>query len=120
VIRKWFGTLLGWNRTPVVVVSGLPRSGTSLVMQMLKAGGLEPFTDAVREADEDNPKGYFEHERVKELQGDADKVWLENAAGRVIKIISHLLPELPSGLRYQVIFVRRNLDEIIASQNRIL
>ncbi len=120
MLRNWFGTVLRWNRAPVVIVSGLPRSGTSLVMQMLKAGGLEPFTDTVRQADEDNPKGYLEHERVKELKSGADKAWVKDAGGKVIKVISHLLPELPSGLRYQVIFLRRNLGEIIASQNRML
>lgn len=108
------------RREAVIVVSGLPRSGTSLVMQMLVAGGLEPFTDAARKADEDNPKGYYEHERVKGLGSQADKTWVNQAAGKVIKVISNLLTDLPPENRYRVIFVRRNLDEIIASQNKML
>jgi hypothetical protein len=89
-------------------------------MQMLEAGGLEPFTDAARTADEDNPKGYYEHERVKDLGSEADKTWVKGAAGKVLKVISHLLADLPAENRYRVIFVKRNLDEIIASQNKML
>lgn len=104
----------------VIVVSGLPRSGTSMVMGMLDAGGLPILTDHVREADEDNPNGYFEFEKVKDLAETDDKTWLKNARGKAIKVISHLLKELPDENFYRIIFARRNLQEIIASQNIML
>lgn len=105
---------------PVVVVSGLPRSGTSMMMKMLEAGGLEVFTDEVREADEDNPKGYFEHEQVKHLHETDDRSWVRQSRGKAIKVVSELLPHLPEGSFYQVIFMKRPLDEILASQNKML
>jgi hypothetical protein len=90
-----------------------------MLMAMLQAGGLPLLTDEVRAADEDNPKGYFEFERVKKLkQGDLG--WLKSAVGKVVKIISYLLIELPDGFRYDVVFVRRRLSEILASQRRML
>jgi hypothetical protein len=104
----------------IIVVSGLPRSGTSMMMGMLEAGGVEILTDSVREADEDNPKGYFEFEPVKELAQDRSKSWLEDAPGKAIKVISELLTELPSGFRFKLIFMNRNLEEVIASQNKML
>ena len=104
----------------VIVVSGLPRSGTSMVMSMLEAGGLPIMTDRVREADEDNPKGYFEFEKVKELGETNDKSWMADARGRAIKVISHLLKELPDDNYYRIIFARRELEEVIASQNIML
>ena len=104
----------------IVVVSGLPRSGTSMMMKMLEAGGLEVMTDGVRGADEDNPKGYFEVERVKQLEKEPDKSWVSEARGRVLKVISHLLKELPDENYYLVIFMRRSLDEVVASQNKML
>lgn len=105
---------------PVVIVSGLPRSGTSLIMQMLHAGGLEAVTDEIREADVDNPKGYYELEKVKELDKGGDKSWLAEHKGKVIKIISFLLRDLPLDLNYKVVFVLRDIDEIIVSQNKML
>jgi hypothetical protein len=105
---------------PIVVVSGLPRSGTSMMMKMLDAGGLPLVTDAVREADEDNPKGYFEDERVKDLERSADRAWLRDCRGRGVKIISFLLLDLPDENFYKVIFMRRKLDEVVASQNKML
>jgi hypothetical protein len=105
---------------PIVVVSGLPRSGTSMTMRMLEAGGLHALADGVRTADEDNPRGYFEDERVKDLEQMADKGWLKAARGRVIKVISMLLKELPKGNSYQVLFMRRNLHEVLASQRKML
>lgn len=110
---------LKWT-DPVVIVSGLPRSGTSMAMKMLKAGGLKPFTDELREADEDNPEGYFEYEPVKGLKQMKDFAWLKGARGKALKVISYLLPSLPSDHRYQVIFMIRNLDEVMASQNKML
>ena len=105
---------------PIVVVSGLPRSGTSMAMKMLEAGGLPVVTDGLRAADEDNPKGYYEDERVKDLHQAADKTWLRDARGRVVKIISFLLKSLPAENNYQVVFMHRNLREIVASQNKML
>jgi hypothetical protein len=104
----------------IVVVSGLPRSGTSMLMKMLVAGGVPVITDEVRASDEDNPGGYFEHERVKDLENEQDKSWLRAARGKSIKIISHLLQSLPDDNYYRVILMRRDLDEILASQNLML
>jgi hypothetical protein len=105
---------------PVVVVSGLPRSGTSMAMKMLEAGGLPVVADGLRAADEDNPRGYFEDERVKGLGEAVDKRWLRAARGKAIKVISYLLKDLPRDNRYQVIFVRRDLQEVLASQAKML
>ncbi len=112
--------LLKRKGEPVIVVSGVPRSGTSMVMKMLEAGGVEIFADGVRQADEDNPRGYFELERVKSLQKQTDKSWLREARGKAIKVISQLLDQLPGDNRYQVLFIDRNLHEVIASQNKML
>ncbi len=110
-----------WSQTaPVVVVSGLPRSGTSMAMRMLEAGGLPIFTDRLRAADEDNPKGYFELERVKKLGEERDYSWLREAEGKAVKIVSHLITNLPSDLRCKVIFMNRAIREVIASQNKML
>jgi hypothetical protein len=103
-----------------VVVSGLPRSGTSMMMQMLQAGGMEIMTDAVRAPDESNPKGYLELEAVKNLDKGPAPAWLADARGKAVKIVSSLVTWLPDTYNYQVIFMRRNLDEVIASQNRML
>ena len=105
---------------PVIVVSGLPRSGTSMMMNMLTAADLEIVSDRVRTADEDNPKGYFEDERVKDLEKTEDRSWLRDCRGKVIKIISFLLKDLPADNRYKVIFMRRDLNEVMASQNKML
>jgi hypothetical protein len=105
---------------PIVVVSGLPRSGTSMVMKMLEAGGLPVLTDGQRVADEDNPKGYYEIERVKRLTEEADKGWLAAARGRVIKVISYLLKSLPPQFNYRVVFIRREMEEVLASQRKML
>lgn len=105
---------------PVIVISGLPRSGTSMAMKMLEAGGLEVVTDGVRVADENNPKGYYELERVTRLNVDEDRSWLAEARGKAVKIISFLLTYLPESNDYQVIFMHRNLDEVIRSQNAML
>jgi len=105
---------------PVVVVSGLPRSGTSMAMKMLEAGGLEVVTDGARTADEDNPKGYFEDDRVLELAKSEDKSWLRNSRGRAVKIISYLLRHLPADNNYKVLFMRRHIDEVLASQAKML
>lgn len=103
----------------VIVVSGLPRSGTSMMMKMLEAGGISIIKDDLRQADENNPKGYYEFERVKKLK-DGDVAWLENANGKAVKVISALLEHLPAGHRYKVIFMRRKTEEILASQKEML
>src|SRR5258708_27189191 len=105
---------------PVVLVSGLPRSGTSMLMQMLEKGGMPIVTDKLRTPDEDNPKGYHEFERIKEIDKGTDKSWLKNYRGQVIKTISFVLQDLPLDLNYQVLFMRRNLDEVLRSQNKML
>ncbi|MCP5313463.1 MAG: sulfotransferase domain-containing protein [Chromatiaceae bacterium] len=104
---------------PVIVVSGLPRSGTSMLMQMLAAGGLALLTDARRAADEDNPQGYFELEQVRHLP-DGDRRWLRDARGKAVKVVSTLLRELPDRYNYKVILMRRDLGEVLASQARML
>ncbi len=105
-------------RGTIYIVSGLPRSGTSMMMQMLHQGGLEVFTDGQREQDENNPKGYYEHEAVKTLP--RNKKWLPQANGKVVKIIAQLLPHLPPTFNYKVIFMERDLNEVLASQRKML
>ena len=106
------------DQDTIAIVSGLPRSGTSMMMKMLEAGGLEVLTDNIREADKDNPRGYYELERVKKLEHD--KAWLTDAEGKVVKIISQLLRHLPKDHAYKVVFMRREMEEILASQRRML
>lgn len=103
----------------VVVVSGLPRSGTSMMMKMLAEGGLEIVSDTIRTADDDNPNGYFEFEPVKQLF-EGNFLWLANANGKAVKIISSLLEYLPREYRYKIIFMERDLQEILASQQKML
>ena len=102
------------TRDFITVVSGLPRSGTSLMMQMLAASGMETLTDGLRAADDDNPRGYFEFEPVKKLKHDAG--WLPQARGKAVKVISQLLFDLPATHCYRIVFMRRDLDEVLASQ----
>jgi hypothetical protein len=103
----------------ISVVSGLPRSGTSLMMSMLAAGGLEVLTDQLRIADDDNPVGYFELEDVKKLI-NGEHSWLARSSGKAVKVISTLLPYLPAGFHYRIIFMRRPMEEVLASQRRML
>ena len=105
--------------TPIIIVSGLPRSGTSMTMKMLEAGGIPPLTDQIREADVDNPKGYYEFERAKKLK-DGDTVWLPEAQGKAVKLIGALLVELPPKFEYRVLFMRREIREVLASQSKML
>lgn len=100
---------------PVVVVSGLPRCGTSMMMAMVEAGGIPVLADGVRVADEDNPKGYYEFERVKALR--EDKSWVPQARGMVVKMVSALLTELPADETYRVVFMERDMAEMVASQS---
>ena len=99
-----------------VIVSGLPRSGTSLMMQMLEAGGLPPMTDKVRAADVDNPRGYYEWEAIKQIAKKPELLDDAKVEGRVIKCISMLLPALPTRHQYRVIFMMRPIAEVIVSQ----
>lgn len=101
------------------MVSGLPRSGTSMMMKMLAEGGLEVMTDKQREADEDNPNGYFEVEVSKALK-DGERNWVYSAQGKAVKVISYLLEFLPEDLEYDVIFMEREIQEILASQKKML
>lgn len=102
----------------IYIVSGLPRTGTSMMMRILHTGGMEALTDNIREADSDNPNGYFELEKVKKIKEDAS--WLDEAEGKVFKMVSMLLLDLPTDRDYKIIFMRRNIDEILASQARML
>ena len=106
------------NRDWVTIVSGLPRSGTSLMMRMLEAGGIPALTDQQRTPDEDNPNGYYEFEDVKSLADDAG--WLQQAPGRSVKMVYRLLRHLPADRSYRVIFMRRHTDEILRSQKKML
>ena len=102
----------------ITIVSGLPRSGTSLMMQMLVAGGMPPLSDGERAADTDNPRGYLEWERIKQLPNDPGCI--AEAEGKVVKVISRLLLALPSGYQYRVVFMQRPLPEVMASQDQML
>jgi hypothetical protein len=103
----------------IPIVSGLPRSGTSLMMSMLVAGGIEVLTDHLRTPDDDNPVGYFELEDVKKLI-EGEHGWLTGSNGKAVKVISTLLPYLPNGYPYRIIFMRRAMEEVLASQRKML
>lgn len=107
------------QQEPVIIVSGLPRSGTSMMMKMLDAAGVNPVIDEIRAADVDNPKGYYEFERVKQMD-KGDVAWLADAPGKSVKVISALLRFLPADYEYRVIFMRRAMPEILASQRKML
>ena len=102
------------SQTPTVIVSGLPRSGTSMMMQMLAAGGLPVISDGLRVADEDNPRGYYEFEAVKHTKQDPS--WLEGSEGKVVKIVHALLTDLPTDRSYRVIMMRRKTETVVKSQ----
>jgi len=120
-MKTWFQRLFGAKSThsSITIVSGLPRSGTSMMMRMLEAGGLPPLTDNQRTADMDNPQGYYEFERVKQLDR-GDTAWLATAPGHAVKVISMLLQHLPTTYHYKVIFVERHLAEVLASPRKML
>ncbi len=102
----------------ITIVSGLPRSGTSLMMQMLVAGGMPALSDGERQADTDNPRGYLEWERIKTLPNDPGCI--AEGEGKVVKVISRLLLSLPAGHEYKIIFMQRPLPEVLASQDQML
>ena len=108
----------GQLQDSVVIVSGLPRSGTSMMMQMIEAGGVPVLSDAKRSADDDNPRGYYEYEPVKATRKDA--AWVAAAVGKVVKVVHLLLMDLPVDHRYRVVFMRRPLEEVLASQAKML
>ena len=112
--------LRGARGEPIVIVSGLPRSGTSMLMKMLEAGGQAIMTDSERSADIDNPKGYFEYERIKNLENETDKSYVGEGRGKALKVISFLIKDLPDDSDYRVIFMRRDLDEVLTSQNKMI
>ena len=102
----------------IIIVSGLPRSGTSLMMQMLEKGGMEIITDQIRSADTDNPRGYYEYEKVKQIKKDAS--WLPQTRGKAFKMVSQLLYHLPPGQTYRILFLERDLEEVLLSQEKML
>ena len=117
---KWgsFRELPDSTKSVIILVSGLPRSGTSMMMQMLEAGGIEVVVDDIRKADQDNLKGYYELEKIKKL--DQESSWLDSAYGKAIKVISIWLYHLPKDKKYKIIFMKRDMAEILASQMKML
>lgn len=105
-------------RKTIYVVSGLPRSGTSMMMQMLKAGGIEIVSDDKRVEDQDNPRGYLEDERVKRFH--LDQSWIADADGKAVKIVAPLIMNLPQQFDYKVIFMHRDMHEVLTSQQTML
>lgn len=106
------------NKDFLTIVSGLPRSGTSMMMRMMETGGLPVMIDLIREADDDNPNGYYEFEAVKHTKEDAS--WLDDSDGKVVKMVYRLLYDLPEDRTYYVLFMGRHLDEVLASQRVML
>ncbi|RMF72422.1 MAG: sulfotransferase family protein [Planctomycetota bacterium] len=106
------------ERDFLTIVSGLPRSGTSMMMKMAEAGGIPVIVDNIRQADEDNPKGYYEFEPVKKTKEDAS--WVAGSEGKCVKMVYRLLYDMPAGHEYRVLFMRRNLDEVLKSQEVML
>ena len=102
----------------IILVSGLPRSGTSMMMRMLEAGGIPLLTDQKRAPDADNPHGYYELHAVKRSKQDCN--WVAQAPGKAVKVISFYLPDLPQDHPYDILFMRRPLDKILASQKTML
>lgn len=119
MLKKLFGRPPAPVQKEIVVVSGLPRSGTSMMMKMLEQGGLQVVTDSLRTADDDNPNGYYEFEVVKQMPS-GQTAWLDGAQGKVVKVISALLEYLPAKYHYKVIFMERAIGEVLASQRKML
>jgi LPS sulfotransferase NodH len=121
MLRRLFARPTEQDKTPkpMIIVSGLPRSGTSMLMKMLAEGGVPVLTDELRSADTDNPNGYYEFEPVKQLPQHKSG-WLADGKGKAVKIISALLEYLPGDTHYKVIFVEREIEEVLASQQKML
>jgi len=119
MLRNLFSPKKYIGKQKVIIVSGLPRSGTSMMMKMLAEGGLPVVTDSLRQADKDNPNGYFEIEQSKRLK-DGKKKWVYAASGKAVKVVSYFLEYLPDGLTYDVIFMERKIAEVLDSQKKML
>ena len=102
----------------ITIVSGLPRSGTSLMMRALDKGGINLLTDEIRAPDQDNPKGYYEFEKVKTVKQDSS--WVSRAKGKAVKMVYRLLYDLPKKFSYRIVFMQRDLKEILVSQKKML
>ncbi len=111
-------TMAFTKNTSIIIVTGLPRSGTSMMMQLLHQGGITILTDDIRQQDINNPKGYFEYEKVKTLS--TDNSWLANAQGKAVKIISHFIEFLPPHFNYKIILMQRPIEEVLLSQQKML
>ncbi len=107
-----------FDRPYITIVSGLPRSGTSMMMRMLEAGGIPALTDELRTPDDDNPNGYYEFEDVKSIENYT--TWIDRAPGHSVKMVYSLLEHLPTDLDYRIVFMRRDVDEILQSQKTML
>jgi hypothetical protein len=116
ILKNLFGVKR--SKEAIIIVSGLPRSGTSMMMRMLEAGGVSILTDNIREADDDNPRGYYEFEKVKKIKEDSS--WLEDCHGKAVKMVSALLFNLPPHKNYKVVFMKREMQEVLASQEKML
>ncbi len=106
------------ERDFITIVSGLPRSGTSMMMQAIEAGGIPVLADHLRTKDDDNPKGYYEFEPVKKTKQDPS--WVPGARGKVVKVIYSLLYDLPQNFHYRVVFLERSIEEVLVSQKKML
>jgi predicted AlkP superfamily phosphohydrolase/phosphomutase/tetratricopeptide (TPR) repeat protein len=107
-----------YRKNQITIVSGLPRSGTSLMMQMLDYGGMDCLVDGKREADESNPKGYYEYEPVMSIY--KDNSWMDKAQNKTVKIVAPLLNKIDEQYRYKIIFMTRDLNEILKSQQKMI
>ncbi|MEC8796507.1 MAG: sulfotransferase family protein, partial [Pseudomonadota bacterium] len=102
----------------VTIVSGLPRSGTSMMMRMLEAGGISPVVDGERKANADNPMGYYEFEPVKALKEDSS--WVADSTGQAVKVIYKLVYDLPNNVPYRIVFMQRDIEEVLSSQEKMM
>ena len=109
---------MGTSKNFVTVVSGLPRSGTSMMMRMLEAGGISPVVDGERKANADNPMGYYEFEPVKALKEDSS--WVADSTGQAVKVIYKLVYDLPNNVPYRIVFMQRDIEEVLSSQEKMM
>ena len=117
-MQSFINKIFGGKKDQIIIVSGLPRSGTSMMMQMLEQGGIPVVTDNTRKPDDDNPRGYYELKKVKKIKEDA--TWLNNCHRKAFKMVSRLLYHLPPDKNYKIIFMRREMSEMLASQKAML
>lgn len=109
---------MGTSKNFVTIVSGLPRSGTSMMMRMLEAGGISPVVDGERKANADNPMGYYEFEPVKTLKEDSS--WVADSTGQAVKVIYKLVYDLPNNVPYRIVFMQRDIEEVLSSQEKMM